>query len=135
MNRTKIYVTLSVVILILLMGIGMYMYLRSNQKSQVPVETVNDSPAMPQETLDRMKEADRLNSPSTYLANILPVEEVTFSMSSTVDTARKTLVFVVKPKIFSLQQVQEDVQSWLISQGLSEAQIDSLIIEYDSPIN
>jgi len=133
-TKLKIGIIVGSIILIIIGGVVAYVMLKPNQPVK-QVSPINNSPAMPQESLDRMKEYDRINSPTTYLANLLPVDEATFKMTYAIDPARKALVFTVEPKALSLQQVQEDVQKWLLGIGLSEAQIDSLIIEYGSPIN
>lgn len=136
---TKAKIIIGIILVSVAIGIGIIAYLYTRQQASPATQqskpTSFDSPAMSQETLDEMKEFDRVNSPSTYLANMLPVDMTTFSMTYSIDKERKTLVFQVEPKELSLQLVQEDMQSWLISIGLTSEQIDTLIIEYDTSVN
>lgn len=138
MNKKSI-ILVGLVICVIVIIVALIFYVRKAKpviKNEPPVENIfNDSPAMSKDSIDQMKEYDRVNSPSTYLANMLPVDMPTFNMTFSIDENRKAIIFLVEPKEFSLQQVQEDVQSWLISIGLTDIQIESLIIEYDVPIN
>jgi hypothetical protein len=101
----------------------------------LPAEPFGDSGPLPQEALDAIQESNRRNSPTTYLASRLPIVQPTFTMDVYADYGRKSYVFTVTPKTTSLQQVQQDVLDWLLSIGLEESQIESLIIEYKQEVN
>lgn len=131
----KKYVLIIVGVLVVIGLVTVLLLSTSKKKSQDEEYEPSNSPMMSQETFDAIEEEDRLNAPNVYIGNKMPVEKESFSMDDYVDKNRKSIVFVVKLKTISLQQVQEDVNNWLLSEGLTQEQIDTLIIEYDTSFN
>lgn len=71
---------------------------------------------------EKVEELNRQNHPDIFVANKLPYGTETFSMSSTIQNDGKIL-FTVKGKA-------AEAKSWLLSLGLTEAQIATLAIHY-----
>lgn len=124
----------SVVTLVTLVILTFQMNLNQSKNPSNTSNTVEDpfdqTPPLNQEALDAIQESNRLNAPDVYLHNQLPIVQPTFNIEAYIDRKRSSYVFTILPKTNSLQQVQQDVNDWLISIGLTQDQIDSLIIEY-----
>lgn len=133
-------ITVSVVLLLILLILSFQTQFGRSSEAPEPTPTtlediIDRTPPLNQEALDQIQESNRLNAPDVYLHNQLPVVQPTFNIDAYIDRARSTFVFRVYPKTDSLLQVQQDVNDWLLSIGLTQDQIDSLVIEYQPAVN
>ena len=139
MNK-RILIIIGIIASILILTVLVWFALKPeaspSDEPVTPEEEIHDqTPGMTQEELDQIQESNRLNAPAVYLHNKLPIVEETFIIDSYIDRERESTVFTILPKIESLQEVQQDVLDYLLSIGLTEGQINSLIIEYTGEVN
>lgn len=71
------------------------------------------------------------NAPDVYLANRVPYKTTTFSVDAALSQATGTDVFTVLLTGANKQQAKQDFITWVKSQGLTDQQIQSLIINYN----
>ncbi len=136
MNNSRIkrvMLIVSVGVLVVLTTLGIMWYMRSPNVSEPEIQ-VNNSPADDPPIAERLAAWNKVNRPDIYILNQLPIQQPTFDLTGDVAEDGK-ITFTVKLKTISLQEVQEGVNAWLLSTGLTQEQIDTLVIEYDASIN
>lgn len=132
MNK-KVIIGIGILCLVFLVIFLLYLSLKPEVKKQELV--IENSPALDEQSMRDIEESQRLHAPDIYLIGKMPVVEPTFNIDSYLDNQRHAYVFTVSPKIASLQEVQQNVFDWLLSIGLTEDQINTLIIEYAQEVN
>jgi len=93
--------------------------------------TISPSPDTrpPEAVVSKVEEQNRLEHPDIFLANKLPVSQPNFSMQEEVDD-KGYLSFTVTSAKLSGAALKQEVETWLKSLGLTEAQIKKLKIDY-----